>query len=289
MWLFGFKYRALKGVKRVSPNVLNSYYIHYSSRSPLNRQRERNSLKCTDRKLLGWRASRTANVSWSARRVIAQQTNSMWSCGVRTGMLTVASLIVLRAFLRTGRFLPEIFGTGLQITPDPAPAMTPERFPGVDTPVGQSHQSQVPFQVGRGQAQIWLSLKRCKGAYLMPSRPASWYHFDHWDTAAFRIHPGIEQPQPNPLPLWTPPLMPDACCWQLLNRCMGKAWHKGVPGQVTWTSGSATHQDILLGHCWKPEGKVNRKATTWFSLQSFHKNFASFSSWSAAKQGVPQK
>lgn len=54
-------------------------------------------------------------------------------------MLTAALLIVLRAFLGTGRFFPEIFGTELQITPDPAPAMTPERIYRIDIPIGQVH------------------------------------------------------------------------------------------------------------------------------------------------------
>lgn len=165
-----------------------------------------------------------------------------------------------KGFLRNWQVFAWNFG--LQIMPDPAPATTPETFPRTHMPVGQGHQSQVPFQVGSGQAQIWLSLKRCKGAYLMPSRPASCYRFDHWDTATFGICPQAKQPQTNPSPLSTPPLIPDPHWWQLLNYCMGKAWHKGVPGQVTWTSDSATYQDIPSGYCWKPEGKANRKAMT---------------------------
>lgn len=204
------------------------------------------------------------------------QTNSMWSYGVRTGMLIVTLLIVLRAFLGTGRFLPEIFGTGLQIMPDPAPATTPETFPRTHTPVGQGHQSQVPFHVGSWQAQIWLSLKRCKGAYLMPSRPASCYRFDHWDTATFGISPKAKQPQTNPSPLSTPPLIPDPHWWQLLHHCMDKAWHKGVPGQVTWTSDSATYQDIPSGHCWKPEGKQTAKLPLSFLYTVFRRTLPPF-------------
>lgn len=59
----------------------------------------------------------------------------------------VAVLLVLRVFLETGKFLSEGFGTGLQILHAPALVMTPERLTEADTPVGQGHQSQLPFQV----------------------------------------------------------------------------------------------------------------------------------------------
>lgn len=93
---------------------------------------------------------------------------------------------VLRAFLWDSRFLLETFGSALQIMPDLSPAMTPEGFLGWVICWTRSPVPSVLTGRKGTNVNIEFSLKRCKGASLMPSRPASCYCFD---PAPSRIQP----------------------------------------------------------------------------------------------------